>query len=78
MDKREGLQTGMVGIACRTKQYNLEGETALLQGSSGLWGRCLRLEGPAGDEAAPEGADHNRRPGTGGLGRVSELEGVEM
>lgn len=37
MDKREGLQMGMVGIAWRTKQYNLEGETALLQGSPGLW-----------------------------------------
>lgn len=43
---------GMVGIAWRTKQYNLEGETALLKGSSGLWGGGLRLEGPAGDEAA--------------------------
>lgn len=27
MDKREGLQTGMVGTAWRSQQYNLEGES---------------------------------------------------
>lgn len=69
---------GMVGIAWRTKQYNLEGETALLKGSSGLWGGGSDWRGQQAMRQHSERADHNRRPGTGGLGRVSELEGVEM